>query len=100
MVRTRFVHSRNEVELTFLLDRPDVARAEVLVDLLGWAAVPLRRYPRGQGPWRATVRVPAAAEVQFRYAVGPDQWVDDPDADEHRPNPFGSTNDVVRLPAA
>ena len=98
MVRARFVRSRNAVELTFLLDRPDATSVEVAVDLLGWTALSMRRYPRATGPWRITVRAPAADEAQFRYAIDGDDWVDDPDADEHRPNSFGTTNSVVRLP--
>lgn len=96
MIHVRPLRSAPEVELTFVLDRPDVASAAVAVDVRGWTPAPMRRHPRGQGPWRLTLRVPSGDEVQFRYVLD-GTWVDDPDADELRPNDAGSTNSVVRL---
>lgn len=96
MIHVRPVRSAAEVELTFVLHRPDVAHAAVALDARGWDPVPMRRYPRGEGPWRITLRVRAGDEVQFRYVLD-GTWADDPDADELRPNDAGSTNSVVRL---
>jgi hypothetical protein len=95
VVHKRFFRSTDAVEITFELDRPDAGHAAVAIDALGWVAVPMRRYPSGTGPLKLKVRLPRAAEIEFRYLVDDTTWCNDPDADATRPNGFGTENSVL-----
>lgn len=47
------------------------------------------------GSWTLTLELEPGREYQFRYCGG-GVWHNDPAADAHMPNPYGSENSVVR----
>jgi 1,4-alpha-glucan branching enzyme len=46
------------------------------------------------GPPELSLRLPPG-RFEFRYCLDGDVWINDPDADDFSPNPFGGQNSVV-----
>ena len=72
--------------------------AHVVGEFNGWStsATPMKRLKNGF--FSATVGLEKGRSYQFRYLLGESQWVNDPDADDYLPTPFGdSQNSVISL---
>ena len=94
MLTKKFFKTKDEVEVVFEVDRPDVESAEWVADSTGWEPVGMKR-SRGKGPFRLRVRLPREAAVQFRYRFDGHRWENDEAADAYWPNEYGSDNSVV-----
>jgi len=66
-------------------------------DFTGWATDKLRLNKAANGEWTGTVEL-TPGEYQYRLLVD-GQWRDDPAAQAHVPNQFGSTNCVLKVQA-
>ena len=95
MLAKRFFKTKDEVEVTFEIDRPDLHSVDLVADAFGWEPLPLKRVERGKGPFRLRVRLPKDDAVQFRYIFDQTVWENDEAADEYWPNDRGSDNSVV-----
>ncbi len=95
MLSKKFFKTKDEVEVTFEVDRPDLDSVEWACDAHGWELVPMKRADRGKGPYRIKVRLPKDAEIQFRYRFDGHAWENDEAADAYWPNDQGSDNSVV-----
>jgi 1,4-alpha-glucan branching enzyme len=91
----RFFKTKDEVEITFQVDRPDVASVDLVADAFGWEPMAMKRADRGKGPFRLRVRLPKDEAVQFRYIFDRAVWENDEAADAYWPNDCGSDNSVV-----
>ncbi len=73
-----------------------IARAERVVatgDFTGWSAEGVRLTRRRDGAWSATLQL-EPGEYEYRLIVD-GQWRNNPGAERHARNPFGSENDVL-----
>ncbi len=95
MLTKKFFKTKDEVEVTFEVDRPDLDAVEWASDTTDWDPVPMKRADRGKGPFRLKVRLPKDAEIQFRYRFNGHEWENDEAADAYWPNDMGSDNSVV-----
>lgn len=100
MLAKRFFKTKDEVEITFEIDRPGLTSVDLVADTFGWEPIPLKRADRGKGPFRVKVRFPKDDAVQFRYIFNGDYWENDEAADAYWPNDRGSDNSVVLTAAA
>ncbi|MGQ0562294.1 MAG: isoamylase early set domain-containing protein [Gemmatimonadota bacterium] len=91
--KRRFVKD-NVVKVTFALP-PGAAResARVVGEFNGWEGTSLDR--QKDGTWKATVALEPGRDYQFRYLVDNRRWLNDPEADSYRRNPYGEDNSVV-----
>ena len=94
MINKRFFKTKDEVEVTFEVDRPGVHSVEWLAETTDWDPIPMKRAARGKGPFRLKVRLPKDAAVQFRYLLD-GHWENDEAADDYWPNEHGTDNSVV-----
>jgi 1,4-alpha-glucan branching enzyme len=105
MLKKRYVKSRQVCKVTFELSKaelPEGVEPET-VHLVGefndWdpsaTPMPLRR----GGIYRVQVELEPGREVQFRYLVNGEHWVNDWQADAYVPGEFGADNCVVVTPA-
>ncbi len=94
MLTKRFFKTKDEVEVTFAVDRADVDSVDWLSEANGWDPVPMKRAARGKGAFKLKVRLPKDAAVQFRYLLD-GHWENDEAADAYWPNEHGSDNSVV-----
>ncbi len=95
MLAKRFFKTKDEVEVTFEVDRPDLDSVDLVADAFGWEPMALKRADRGKGPFRLRVRLPKDDIVQFRYIFDQIHWENDEAADAYWPNDRGSDNSVV-----
>jgi hypothetical protein len=95
MLAKRFFKTKDEVEVTFEVDRPDFESVDLCADAFGWEPLALKRADRGRGPFRIKVRLPKDGAVQFRYLINHEWWENDEAADAYWPNDQGSDNSVV-----
>lgn len=95
MLTKKFFKTKDEVEVTFEIDRPGLESVDWASDANGWDLMPMKRGDRGKGPFRLKVRLPKNTEVQFRYLFDGHEWENDEDADAYWPNDQGSDNSVV-----
>jgi 1,4-alpha-glucan branching enzyme len=49
------------------------------------------------GSFSADVTLPKDSRHQFKYVVNEQEWLNEPEADGHEPNEFGSSNSVIVL---
>ncbi|MGH2461211.1 MAG: isoamylase early set domain-containing protein [Chloroflexota bacterium] len=52
---------------------------------------------RVTGAWRVTLELDVGQRYEFRYLLGPDDWITDCSCGVTVPNPFGSRNSIVDL---
>lgn len=100
MLAKRFFKTKDEVEVTFEVDRPDLDSVALVADAFDWEPMALKRADRGKGPFRLRVRFPKNGAVQFRYIFNESSWENDEAADDYWPNDQGSDNSVVITTAA
>lgn len=97
MLSKRRIKKDNIVKVTFVApegDTSDTDLVEIAGDFTNWEPTTMKRRP--QGDWRATFDLEPEREYEFRYRVGGERWVNDPEADGQRDNPFGDQNSVVQ----
>ena len=49
------------------------------------------------GSFSADVTLPKDSKHEFKYLVNETEWLNEPEADGHQPNEFGSSNSVIVL---
>lgn len=90
------VHAKLVARVTFSL--PDSIWADRIMlvgDFNDWNT---RTHPFSRtraGTWFVTVDLEPRRAYQFRYLQGEDQWLNDPSADAHVHNIYGSDNSVI-----
>jgi len=95
MINKRFFKTKDEVEVTFELDAPDVAsNVAIVADFLDWQPQPMKKVPKSS-TFKFKTRLPKDCSYQFRYLLDEEQWVNDPQADQYIPNGFGEDNCLV-----
>lgn len=95
MISKRFFKTKDDVEVTFEVDRPDLNQVEWVSEAMDWKPMLMKRADRGKGPFRTKVRLPRDHRIQFRYLFDGHRWENDEAADEYWPNEHGSHNSVV-----
>lgn len=77
----------------FKLVAPDAEAVAVAGTFNDWdsSGTPLQKDPNGT--WRTRL-VLASGRYEYRFVVDGHQWVSDPAATEHAPNPHGDTNSI------
>ncbi len=80
------------VKMTFTLHAPDAQSVKLAGNFSSWEheAKPMRRLKNGS--WKATLSLEPKT-YEYRFLVD-GQWVDDPECDARKPNPFGGENCV------
>jgi len=64
-------------------------------DFNQWAPTRQKMVKMKDGSFRARIALPAGT-YQYKF-VADGAWINDPDADQHVPNPFGTLNSVVTV---
>lgn len=95
MLTKKFFKTKDEVEVTFEVDRAELESVDWACELNDWELVSMKRADRGKGPFRMKARLPKNTEVQFRYLFDGHHWENDEAADAYWPNDQGSDNSVV-----
>lgn len=84
--------------VTFTLEAPGASEVYLCGSFNDWTPAKTPMKPAGNGTWKAMVMLPPGT-YEYRMVVD-GKWVDDPAAEAHVPNEFGSMNCVRRVVSA
>jgi hypothetical protein len=96
MLKREPVKKGNQVKVTFVVPHdPDQPRISVLGDFNAWdpSATPLVK--RANNTRSASVTLDPNRKYEFRYRTESGEWLDEEQADEYKPNEFGTRNCVI-----
>ncbi len=93
MLKKRYFKSSQEWEVTFRLEDVAADKVMLLTESNGWKPMPMEQLK--SGPFQTKLRLPANGQVQFRYLLDGDRWMNDEAADAYQANEFGGENSVV-----
>ncbi len=99
MIKKQFLKSKPVCKATFTLPvdaAPEAKTVEIIGEFNNWnpkKAVKMKK--QKNGIFKAVVELETGKEYQFRYLVDGEQWVNDWEADNYVPSPFGVENSVV-----
>ncbi|WP_417877901.1 isoamylase early set domain-containing protein [Vibrio sp.] len=94
MLKKRFFKTKDEVEVTFELDKEQRESVKIAGDFNNWQPEPMKLV-KTSGQFKFKTRLPKEQNIQFRYLLNEAEWENDPQADAYVPNGFGSDNSVV-----
>lgn len=98
MINKAYTKTGRSCRITFELPADTGAQTASLVgDFNDWdnLAHPMKR--KKDGSFSATISAKPGNRYHFRYLLDGERWVNDPDADEHVPNPYGSEDSVIAV---
>lgn len=93
MLKKRFFKSNSECEVTFRLEDVQAEDVVLLCESNGWTPTPMSQLK--SGPFQTKLRLPVDQQIQFRYLLDGERWLNDTEADAYFPNEFGGENSVV-----
>lgn len=87
--------SRQMVNVSFCLSKPDSKRVSLSGEFNGWSAdaTPMER--KQDGTWEVTLPL-RPGRYQYKFIVD-GEWLHDLNARENLPNPHGSLNSVMEV---
>jgi hypothetical protein len=89
-------HSWSELKKTgFFLEALFAKSVKLAADFTDWEKFPLDMVKSEDGVWSIFVPLPPG-NYSYRFIVD-GKWDDDPHSDRYEPNPFGTTNAVVKV---
>ncbi len=95
MINKRFFKTKDEVEVTFELDAPDVSsNVAIVADFLDWQPQLMKKVPK-TSVFKFKARLAKDSNYQFRYLLDEQLWVNDPQADQYIPNGYGEDNCMI-----
>ena len=96
MLKKKANKKKGVTEVAFVL--PAEVEGEVVYvigDFNEWEkSHPMKQQKDGSG--KLAVELEPDCDCQFRYLVDEEQWLNDPEADNYLPNPYGEENSVVK----
>lgn len=98
MIKKQFLKSRPVCKATFSVPSSEVPGKKVglVGEFNNWnTAEPINMTKKKSGEYSTTVELPLGKNVEFRYLVDGERWLNDDAADGTAHTPFGSTNSVV-----
>ena len=98
MIKKQFLKARPVCKTTFSVPAEAVTGKQVGVvgQFNDWdTEAPIKMTKRKTGVYSATVELPVGQQVEFRYLVDGERWLNDTDADGTVHTPYGSENSVV-----
>lgn len=95
MISREFTPKRTICKLTLSLPE-DWAEKEVAVagDFNNWDTE-ANKLKKKDGTWSTTLRLKPNNKYEFKYLIDQERWVNDDEADQYKPNEFGTENSVV-----
>jgi len=98
MIKKQFLKSRPVCKATFSVPATAISGKKVGVvgEFNNWDTdAPIKMTKKKDGNYSATVELPVGKQVEFRYLVDGQEWLNDSEADSYVTTPFGTENCVV-----
>ena len=93
MLNKRYFKTVDECEVSFKVEPEGAETVELFIESNGWEPVPMKALK--SGPFKVKMRLPLEQQIQFRYRVNEEWWINDEAADAYVANEHGSENSVV-----
>lgn len=93
MLKKRYFKTKNECEVTFRLEELDAIEAALVCESNGWTPIQMKQLK--SGPFQTKLRLPLGEQMQFRYLLDGERWMNDEAADGYVLNEFGGENSIV-----
>jgi len=88
--------TKDYCKVKFTIKEQDAETAEILGLNNDWDN-PVKMTKKKDGTFSAEVSLPKNSQHEFKYRLNGTEWINEPEADEERPNSFGSNNSVLIL---
>ena len=101
MLKKKYLKSKPVCKVTFKLEKSyvgDVDSITLVGDVNGWdeTITPLKKLKNGS--FTLAMDIDNGQEIQFRYLVNDEYWINDDAADKYLPSPFpGIDNSVITI---
>jgi 1,4-alpha-glucan branching enzyme len=96
MLKKNYTPTKKVCRVTFKYPNEEQHEtAAVCGDFNKWSPTEHQMKRLKDGSFSLTVSLPASQAFAYRYVLDGNVWVNDPDADQYRPNEFGEENSVV-----
>lgn len=93
MLSKRFFKTVDECEVSFKVAPEGAEQVELVIESNDWEPIAMK--PLKSGPFKVKMRLPLDQQIQFRYRVNEEWWINDEEADAYVANEHGSENSVV-----
>lgn len=93
MLEKKFFKTKDEVEITFVIDANGAESVALVTEINGWEPIAMAK---SKGAFRTKLRAPKDGEYHFRYLVDGTVWRNDAAADAYVPNGVDGDNSVVK----
>ncbi|MCS6957125.1 MAG: isoamylase early set domain-containing protein [Aquificaceae bacterium] len=95
MINKTYQEGKDVCVVSFYVKRDDAQKVEILGDWNGWKPEELKR--KKDGTFWISKRLKKGNSYRFKYLIDGHIWENDPEADEMVPNPFGTTDSLIRV---
>jgi hypothetical protein len=96
MVQKTYFKTKNYCKVKFTFKVENAETVEILGLNSDWEKGVLMSRKK-DGTFSCDVSLPKDAEHEFKYLVNGTEWLNEPEADTHKPNIFGGSNSVLVL---
>lgn len=96
MIQKTYLKTKDACKVKFTVSPENAETVEILGLNNDWEnPAPMTKKKGGTFTYEASL--PKNTQHEFRYLVNKSEWMNEPEADEQRPNEFGSSNSVLSL---
>lgn len=96
MIQKTYLKTKGSCKVKFTVNPENAETVEILGLNNDWEkGVAMTKKKGGNFTYEASL--PKDSQHEFRYLVNKSEWMNEPEADEQRPNEFGSSNSVLSL---
>ncbi len=87
---------KTERGVRFVIDAPNAKKVQIAGEFTDWRAEPMLPDPGSSGRWSVNKPLPRG-EYRYKFVID-GAWTNDPLNPLRKPNPFGGTDSILRLP--
>ena len=96
MIQKTYFKTKDYCKVKFTV-KPESAESIEILGLNNDWKTPVELSKKKDGSFTADVSLPKNSEHQFKYRVNKTEWINEPEADNQKPNEFGGNNSVIVL---
>ena len=96
MIQKTYLKTKDLCKVKFTVNPENAETVEILGLNNDWENPATMSKKKG-GSFTYDASLPKNSQHEFRYRVNKTEWMNEPEADEQKPNEFGSSNSVIIL---
>jgi 1,4-alpha-glucan branching enzyme len=96
-MKKEYTKTGRSCKVTFELAAIEANQVALLGDFNEWNSTANRMKRQKDGRFTATVSLKPGTDYKYRFLADGQTWLNDPEADNHVPNSFGTEDSVVSV---